>query len=195
VALALALIWLGHHRRIFAPGLFALYVAGYSAFRIFEESLRVDSSAHFLGLRLNMYVACVLTVAGLTWFVLVQRRGRKLAAAGKAAPELAAGGAQPSQVGATDSDGALTEAIVPGGATAEEVPAAADGAPDEAAASAGKAADEEPATADEEPSTSDEEPETARAADQEPANADRTTDREPDGSAKDDAKDTAAQTG
>jgi prolipoprotein diacylglyceryl transferase len=206
VALALALIWLGHHRRIFAPGLFALYVAGYSAFRIFEESLRVDSSAHFLGLRLNMYVACVLTVAGLTWFVLVQRRGRKLAAAGKAAPELAAGGAQPSQVGATDSDGALTEAIVPDGATAEEMPATAeempataeempataDGAPDEAAASAGKAADEEPATTE---ATADEEPETARAADQEPANADPTTDREPDGSAKDDAKDTAAQTG
>ena len=116
VALALALIWLGHHRRIFAPGLFALYVAGYSAFRIFEESLRVDSSKYFLGLRLNMYVACVLTVAGLTWFVLIQRHGRKLAAAGQAAPELAAGGAQPTYAGATD-DGAPTEAIVPGGRT------------------------------------------------------------------------------
>ena len=61
----------------------------------------MDSSKYFLGLRLNMYVACVLTVAGATWFVLVQRRGRKLAAAGLAAPELAAGGAQPSRAGAT----------------------------------------------------------------------------------------------
>jgi len=129
VALALALIWLGHHRRIFAPGLFALYVAGYSAFRIFEESLRVDSSKYFLGLRLNMYVAYVLTAAGLTWFVLIQRHGRKLAAAGQAAPELAAGGAQPTYAGATDADGAPTEAIVPGHIGADETSAAGNAGP------------------------------------------------------------------
>ncbi len=132
VLLALALIWLGHHRRIFAPGLFALYVTGYSAFRIFEESLRVDSSEHFLGLRLNMYVACVLTVAGATWFAVVQRRGRRAVAAGRPYPELAAGGAQPSRVGATDADGAVTEAIVPAGpeeaAAAEAPPTVADSA-------------------------------------------------------------------
>ena len=55
------LVWLGHHRRIRPPGLFALYVTGYSAFRIFEESLRVDYSQHFLGLRLNLFVAAALT--------------------------------------------------------------------------------------------------------------------------------------
>ena len=125
VALAAALVWLGHHRKIFAPGLFALYVAGYSAFRIFEESLRVDSSKYFLGLRLNMYVACVLTVAGLAWFVFIQRRGRRAVAAGRTAPELAAGGAQPSRVGATDADGALTEAIVPAEASVAAVGAKA----------------------------------------------------------------------
>ena len=32
-----------------APGLFALYVAGYSGFRIFEGLLRVDPSHHILG--------------------------------------------------------------------------------------------------------------------------------------------------
>ena len=57
LALAAALVWLGHHRTVRPPGLFALYVTGYSAFRMFEESLRVDPSEHFLGLRLNMYVA------------------------------------------------------------------------------------------------------------------------------------------
>jgi prolipoprotein diacylglyceryl transferase len=75
LALAAALVWLGHHRRIQPQGLFALYVAGYSAYRIFEETIRVDSSAHFLGLRLNFFVAIVLTVAGLAWFVIAQRRG------------------------------------------------------------------------------------------------------------------------
>jgi prolipoprotein diacylglyceryl transferase len=74
LALAAALVWLGHHRRIRPWGLFALYVAGYSAFRIFEESVRIDSSAHFFGLRLNFFIATAGTLAGLTWFVLVQRR-------------------------------------------------------------------------------------------------------------------------
>ena len=76
LAWAALLVWLGHHRGIKPPGLFALYVAGYSAFRIFEESLRVDPSEHFLGLRLNMYVASVLTVVGIVWFIRSQRRGR-----------------------------------------------------------------------------------------------------------------------
>ena len=74
LALAAALVWLGHHRRIQPPGLFALYVTGYSAFRIFEESLRVDPSEHFLGLRLNMYVASALTLAGIAWFIRTQRK-------------------------------------------------------------------------------------------------------------------------
>ena len=83
LALAAALVWLGHHRAIRPPGLFALYVAGYSAFRIFEETLRIDSSEHFLGLRLNFYVAGALTLAGIAWFVRSQRK-RKTAAQGAA---------------------------------------------------------------------------------------------------------------
>ncbi len=75
LALAAALVWLGHHRKIQPQGLFALYVAGYSAYRIFEETIRVDSSAHFLGLRLNFFVAIAATAAGLAWFVIAQRRG------------------------------------------------------------------------------------------------------------------------
>jgi prolipoprotein diacylglyceryl transferase len=74
LALAAALVWLGHHTKIRPPGLFALYVTGYSAFRIYEETLRIDSSQHFLGLRLNLYVASALTAAGLIWFIITQRR-------------------------------------------------------------------------------------------------------------------------
>jgi prolipoprotein diacylglyceryl transferase len=74
LALAAFLVWLGHHRKIRPPGLFALYVAGYSAFRIFEESLRVDPAHHILGQRLNFWVACLLTLAGGVWFVVSQRR-------------------------------------------------------------------------------------------------------------------------
>jgi prolipoprotein diacylglyceryl transferase len=82
LSLAAFLVWLGHHRRIRPPGLFALYVTGYSAFRIFEESLRVDPAHHILGLRLNFFVACALTVTGAVWFVATQRRGRAVGAAG-----------------------------------------------------------------------------------------------------------------
>jgi prolipoprotein diacylglyceryl transferase len=74
LAFAAVLVWLGHHRTIRPPGLLALYVAGYSAYRIFEETIRIDSSAHFLGLRLNFFIACLGTLAGLTWFVFTQRR-------------------------------------------------------------------------------------------------------------------------
>jgi phosphatidylglycerol---prolipoprotein diacylglyceryl transferase len=74
LALAAFLVWLGHHAKIKPWSLFALYVAGYSAFRIFEESVRIDSSEYFLGLRLNMYIAVIMTLTGLVWFVLAQRR-------------------------------------------------------------------------------------------------------------------------
>jgi prolipoprotein diacylglyceryl transferase len=72
LALAGALVWLGRRRRIRAPGLFALYIAGYSGFRIFEELLRVDPAHHVLGLRLNFFVAILLCLAGLTWFARIQ---------------------------------------------------------------------------------------------------------------------------
>jgi prolipoprotein diacylglyceryl transferase len=77
LALAAFLVWLGHHRAIAPQGLFALYMAGYSGYRIFEETIRIDSSAYFLGLRLNFFVAIVLTAAGLAWFIIVQRRARR----------------------------------------------------------------------------------------------------------------------
>ncbi len=73
LALAAALVALGRTGRIRPPGLFALYVAGYSGFRIFEELLRVDPAHHIFGLRLNFFVACALTAVGLAWFVYSQR--------------------------------------------------------------------------------------------------------------------------
>ena len=89
LALAGLLVWLGRRGTIRPPGLFALYVTGYSAFRIFEESLRIDSSEHFLGLRLNFFIASLLTVAGAIWFVLSQRRRPdQPPPAGPAEPEL-----------------------------------------------------------------------------------------------------------
>jgi prolipoprotein diacylglyceryl transferase len=89
LALAAVLVWLGRHRPIRPPGIFALYVAGYSAYRIFEETLRIDSSEHFLGLRLNFYIAAALAAAGIIWFAHTQRMGRRAA---QGAAIIAAGG-------------------------------------------------------------------------------------------------------
>jgi prolipoprotein diacylglyceryltransferase len=73
LALAALLVRLG--RRVRPPGLFALYVAGYSLGRIGEELLRVDPAHRLFGLRLNLYVAAALFIAGTVWFVRSQRRG------------------------------------------------------------------------------------------------------------------------
>ncbi|MGH3201268.1 MAG: prolipoprotein diacylglyceryl transferase [Streptosporangiaceae bacterium] len=120
------LIWLGYHYRmrgrpIKPPGLFALYVFGYSAYRIFEESLRIDSSVHIFGLRLNMYIASVLTVIGAVWFYRTQRRpARAQTAIGPA-------GRAPADPGSAPADAALAppdEAPAPAAqAPAAQVPA------------------------------------------------------------------------
>jgi prolipoprotein diacylglyceryl transferase len=73
LSLAAFLVWLGNHRKIRPPGLFALYVAGYSAFRMFEEQLRIDYSVHILGMRLNFWIALGLFLIGVTWFIAAQR--------------------------------------------------------------------------------------------------------------------------
>ncbi len=71
--LAGGLVLLGKRREIRPPGLFALYVSGYSLARVGEELLRIDPSHHILGFRLNFFVAILLFVAGLVWFVAIQR--------------------------------------------------------------------------------------------------------------------------
>ena len=43
---------------------------------MFEETLRIDYSNHILGLRLNFFVAAILCIAGLAWFVAIQRGWR-----------------------------------------------------------------------------------------------------------------------
>jgi prolipoprotein diacylglyceryl transferase len=114
------LIWLGHRYKIKPPGLFALYVFGYSAYRIFEESLRIDSSVHIFGLRLNMYIASVLAVVGAVWFYRTQHRpARALTAVGPA--DRAPGSPASAPPGAAAQD---PPARAPG-AAAQDAPARA----------------------------------------------------------------------
>ena len=73
------LLYVDRRFRIRRPALFALYVAVYTAFRTFEETLRVDPSKHFAGERLNFWVSLgvfVLSTAAFVWIQFV-RRDRK----------------------------------------------------------------------------------------------------------------------
>jgi len=108
------LIWIGHRRQIKPPGIFALYVFGYSAYRIFEESLRIDSSVHIFGLRLNFYIATILAIIGAVWFVRTQRRPARVLVAqpALAAPESSDAESSAAESSAAESSAAESSALV-----------------------------------------------------------------------------------
>jgi prolipoprotein diacylglyceryl transferase len=60
--------------RIRPPGLFALYVAWYTAFRTYEETLRIDPSHEYYGQRLNFWVSIGVFILAVIAFVWAQRR-------------------------------------------------------------------------------------------------------------------------
>jgi hypothetical protein len=127
VVWAAVLVWLGHHRKIKAPGLFALYVFGYSAYRIFEESLRIDSSAYFLGLRLNTYIASVLALIGLIWFWRSQRRPAPVESAD---PDPAAAAASLDAEASVDAEASLDASSGLDAPAGLDAPSGQDGAAD-----------------------------------------------------------------
>jgi hypothetical protein len=109
-------VWLGHHRRIRAPGLFALYVAGYSFARIGEELLRVDPAHHIFGLRLNFYVASILCLVAIAWFIRIQRAGAKSSTSRtiRHSSALVASGGLPVLTGCGQASRSNTERAQPG---------------------------------------------------------------------------------
>jgi prolipoprotein diacylglyceryl transferase len=64
-----ALLWIDRRYRLRPPALFALYVMIYTAFRMFEETLRVDPSHHIFGMRLNFWVSLFCFIGSTAFFV------------------------------------------------------------------------------------------------------------------------------
>jgi len=72
------LLLLDRRIRFRPPSLFALYVAWYTAFRAYEETLRIDPAHEYLGQRLNFWVSVglfALAVAFFVWWQLVRKPG------------------------------------------------------------------------------------------------------------------------
>ncbi|MFC7273212.1 prolipoprotein diacylglyceryl transferase [Paractinoplanes rhizophilus] len=67
------LVWLLDRKYKFGRGrAFALYVAAYTAGRFWIEMLRIDEANHILGIRLNVFVAIIVFLAAVAYFVLVR---------------------------------------------------------------------------------------------------------------------------
>jgi len=64
-----ALLLVDRRFKLRPPALFALYVAIYTAFRTYEETLRVDPSNHFLGQRVNFWVSLGCFVVSIAFFI------------------------------------------------------------------------------------------------------------------------------
>lgn len=70
----LFLLWAGTRFRLQWGRLFALYLIWYSAGRIVWESIRIDPSEVFFGLRTNVWAAIAGVVVGLVIFIVQTRR-------------------------------------------------------------------------------------------------------------------------
>jgi len=81
LALAALLVWAGRRWRLRPGQLFAGYVAGYAAGRLWVEALRIDPATEVLGLRVNIVVSAVVLAGAVA--VLIARRGREPEAAAR----------------------------------------------------------------------------------------------------------------
>lgn len=68
------LVWAGRQFRLQWGRLFGLYLVWYSAGRIVWESIRIDPSEIFLGIRTNVWAAILGVVIGLVIFFVQKRR-------------------------------------------------------------------------------------------------------------------------
>jgi len=64
------LLWIDRRFALRRPALFALYVSFYTAFRSYEETLRIDLGSHYYaGFRLNFFVSLAVFAASTAFFV------------------------------------------------------------------------------------------------------------------------------
>jgi len=82
VGVFVLLIWAERRFQLRGGRLFVLYVAGYTAGRLWIEALRIDDVNHFLGLRLNIWTALVAFTVAVAVLLRQRRSARKAPPAG-----------------------------------------------------------------------------------------------------------------
>ncbi|WP_114453543.1 prolipoprotein diacylglyceryl transferase [Halopolyspora algeriensis] len=82
------LVWADRRFRMGHGRVFALYVAGYTAGRVWIEMLRTDPATEILGVRINVYTSIVIFALAVLYLVLVRgKREDPTALRGKPRPE------------------------------------------------------------------------------------------------------------
>ncbi|WP_125131824.1 prolipoprotein diacylglyceryl transferase [Microbacterium sp. 10M-3C3] len=71
---AAVLLWVGHRFRLQWGRLFALYLIWYGAGRIVWESIRIDPSEIYFGIRTNVWAAIAAVLLGIVVFFVQKRR-------------------------------------------------------------------------------------------------------------------------
>ena len=151
--LAGVLIWADRRYKMGRGRVFALYVMGYTAGRVWIEMLRIDTANHILGLRLNVWTSILVFAGGLVYFLLHPGPRETVVE-----PDVTPGTDTPA--GAAAAPAGEKSAADPTDASDEDAPADGTGATADAGTSPAEA---EAATADE-PEPADE-PDAAERAD------------------------------
>jgi len=74
LGVAALVIWADRRFRLGHGRAFALYVAGYTAGRVWIEALRIDTANEILGLRLNVWTSVIVLLLAVGYFVVSARR-------------------------------------------------------------------------------------------------------------------------
>jgi prolipoprotein diacylglyceryl transferase len=85
LAAAAFVIWADRRFRLGHGRAFALYVASYCLGRLWVELLRTDPANHFFGVRLNVFTAVIVGLAGVAYFVHQRGRPREVITRGAGA--------------------------------------------------------------------------------------------------------------
>ena len=73
--IAVLLVWADRKFRMGHGRVFAIYVAGYTAGRVWIEMMRTDQATHLLGIRINVFTSVVVFLLAVLYLVLV--RGKR----------------------------------------------------------------------------------------------------------------------
>ena len=124
LAAAAVLVWADRRWRLGHGRVFALYIVLYCLGRFWIELMRVDPATMIAGVRINVFTAGLLFLAGVVGFLSQRHRPRE-SLAGRAGGWPATAKPAPAEPAAADDEAPVTEPrSAPEGATRSTPPAA-----------------------------------------------------------------------